>query len=136
MSVKKWNATKQEAENIVGSQIEAKEIYSTSEVKTNKVWIDGKPIYRQVIVIENPNTSWDKENKINIANINHFRKVSVEAVRTADSSIISEYYNNATDLFGCLLIKYVDKNYLTCYLRGTATIKTVYVTVEYTKTTD
>ena len=27
--------------------------YSTSEVKTNKVWIDGKPIYRKVIPINN-----------------------------------------------------------------------------------
>ena len=26
-----------------------KEIYSTDEVKTNKVWIDGKPIYRKVV---------------------------------------------------------------------------------------
>lgn len=26
-----------------------KEVYSTSEQKTNKVWIDGKPIYRKVI---------------------------------------------------------------------------------------
>ena len=26
-----------------------KEIYSTNEVKTNKIWIDGKPIYRKVI---------------------------------------------------------------------------------------
>lgn len=26
-----------------------KDIYSTEEVKTNKVWIDGKPIYRKVI---------------------------------------------------------------------------------------
>lgn len=25
-----------------------KDVYSTSEVKTNKVWIDGKPIYRKV----------------------------------------------------------------------------------------
>ena len=25
------------------------EVYSTEEVKTNKVWIDGKPIYRKVI---------------------------------------------------------------------------------------
>lgn len=25
------------------------EVYSTSEVKTNKVWIDGKPIYRKVL---------------------------------------------------------------------------------------
>lgn len=27
---------------------EIKEVYSTDEVKTNKVWIDGKPIYRKV----------------------------------------------------------------------------------------
>lgn len=26
-----------------------KEVYSTDEIKTNKVWIDGKPIYRKVI---------------------------------------------------------------------------------------
>ena len=26
-----------------------KDIYSTKEVKTNKVWIDGKPIYRKVV---------------------------------------------------------------------------------------
>lgn len=25
-----------------------KDVYSTEEVKTNKVWIDGKPIYRKV----------------------------------------------------------------------------------------
>lgn len=25
------------------------EVYSTSEVKTNKVWIDGKPVYRKVV---------------------------------------------------------------------------------------
>lgn len=27
-----------------------KDIYSTDEVKTNKVWIDGKPIYRKVLL--------------------------------------------------------------------------------------
>ena len=26
-----------------------KDVYSTDEVKTNKVWIDGKPIYRKVV---------------------------------------------------------------------------------------
>lgn len=26
-----------------------KDYYSTSEVKTNKVWVDGKPIYRKII---------------------------------------------------------------------------------------
>lgn len=35
--------------SIVGAINELKnaEVYSTSEVKTNKVWIDGKPIYRK-----------------------------------------------------------------------------------------
>lgn len=28
---------------------EGTDIYSTSETKTNKVWVDGKPIYRKVI---------------------------------------------------------------------------------------
>lgn len=27
------------------------DIYSTSEVKTNKVWIDGKPIYRRILTV-------------------------------------------------------------------------------------
>ena len=27
----------------------SKDVYSTSEVKTNKIWIDGKPIYRKTI---------------------------------------------------------------------------------------
>lgn len=29
----------------------SKDTYSTTEVKTNKVWIDGKPIYRKVIQV-------------------------------------------------------------------------------------
>ncbi len=33
-----------------GGSVEA---YSTEEVKTNKVWIDGKPIYRKVLTAEN-----------------------------------------------------------------------------------
>jgi hypothetical protein len=34
--------------NAINSIIDA-EIYSTEEVKTNKIWIDGKPIYRKVV---------------------------------------------------------------------------------------
>lgn len=39
------------------------DVYSTSEVKTNKIWINGKPIYRKIIYIpnlpNNANTSYD-----------------------------------------------------------------------------
>lgn len=33
-----------------------KEVYSTNEIKTNKVWKDGKPIYRKVIEATDINT--------------------------------------------------------------------------------
>lgn len=36
------------------SNIAAGETYSTDEVKTNKVWIDGKPIYRKVVSAKAP----------------------------------------------------------------------------------
>ena len=31
----------------------SKDVYSNDEVKTNKVWIDGKPIYRRVFTVTN-----------------------------------------------------------------------------------
>ena len=46
--------------NTIASQ---KDIYSTTETKTNKVWIDGKPIYRKVINFGAlPNTSEKTQN--------------------------------------------------------------------------
>lgn len=31
------------------NELKNAEVYSTNEIKTNKVWVDGKPIYRKVI---------------------------------------------------------------------------------------
>lgn len=39
---------KSDVVNSINSTLDA-EIYSTNEIKTNGVWIDGKPIYRRVI---------------------------------------------------------------------------------------
>lgn len=37
-----------------------KDVYSTSETKTNKIWIDGKPIYRKTLYISSlPNATTD-----------------------------------------------------------------------------
>jgi len=36
----------------VGVDESDKDYYSTSEIKTNKVWVDNKPIYRKVIFVE------------------------------------------------------------------------------------
>ena len=45
------------------------DIYSTNEVKTNKVWIDGKPIYRKVIDIGNLPNATTKFISHNITNL-------------------------------------------------------------------
>ena len=47
------------------------DIYSTNETKTNKVWIDGKPIYRKTIFVRSlPNNADPKEYSHNITNMN------------------------------------------------------------------
>ena len=49
------------------------DVYSTSETKTNKVWIDGKPIYRKVIVLQTPaliGNSWTTVASASISGLN------------------------------------------------------------------
>lgn len=69
MSIKTWNAETQTAEPLVPGTVEV-EHYSTEEVKTNNVWIDGKPIYRKVI-----KTSQSLTNGITIDTIQDFSEV-------------------------------------------------------------
>ena len=57
-----------EDESKIASCKAVKYIYSAEEVKTNKVWIDGKPIYSKVITINNPGTG-DKNFSHNITNL-------------------------------------------------------------------
>lgn len=53
MSVNAVDPTTGELTKVAGG---GQEIYSTTEVKTNKVWIDGKPIYRKLVAITFPDT--------------------------------------------------------------------------------
>ena len=38
---------------VAGKVYEEKDVYSTEETKTNKVWVDGKPIYRKCGYVKN-----------------------------------------------------------------------------------
>lgn len=46
------------------------DVYSTSEVKTNKVWIDGKPIYRKVIKDINVTSNMSETISTGLSNVN------------------------------------------------------------------
>lgn len=69
-----------------------KDIYSTSEVATNKVWIDGKPIFRKVVDIgELPNTDGLQVNH-GISNLGYVIQAYGCVKRASDGSFFNIPY--------------------------------------------
>lgn len=111
------------------------EVYSTTEVKTNKVWIDGKPMYRKVVEIP----SFVIGVTTNIAhNISDIDFAMLKGVLYDPTNKLRRTFNwnrqtNSTS--DC---------YLQCgdteltYLVGNSFVgfEILYIIIEYTKTTD
>lgn len=76
-------------------EVENPELYSTEEVKTNKVWIDGKPIYRKVMVLTLPAT--DTDTKFGYFTADFETIVNIEGIaETADQYFpMDNTYHNA-----------------------------------------
>ena len=117
--------------------IDESEVYSTSEVKTNKVWIDGKPIYRKVISFTttiSSNTLFTLAH--NISNLSYYK--ITEAIVKSESGLsytlpMVGYGTNTTDKLFC----YMNGTNIYFYSNGSwGAIWKKYVTIEYTKTTD
>ena len=122
-----------------GKEVALKEdvekIYSTTETKTNKVWIDGKPIYRKTF------TSTTNEQNFNIAH-----GVSIDTVVAIDGYY--RMWNTTWFRLGCTY--YLGNiEYLTALRISGDNIEVslggwinrnsdmiTHVTIEYTKTTD
>lgn len=79
------NQTNVEIENAIDNIVDT---YSTSETLTNKVWIDGKPIYRKVIHNDSYSiTNGDNEFATGVTGINKMLKIEVYFVYN------NKYYN-------------------------------------------
>lgn len=110
------------------------EVYSTNEVKTNKVWIDGKPIYRKVI---ESNFTTSTGNTINYAtsslNLNMETLVGLRSVSQSNPKQ-ENYFESSNDQ----IRSYFDNTNLIVKIGGSYPTKpcTVYTIIEYTKTTD
>ena len=113
--------------------------YSTDEVKTNKVWIDNRPIYRKVIHI----TSLSANQGYNhtISNLNEIIKVYGSAyfspgqvgqgwqpVQRVVTDAISQYGIGVGDIDSTKFFLQIGTQY--------STFSKAYVIFEYTKTTD
>ena len=112
-----------------------KDVYSTDEVKTNKVWIDGKPIYRRVYNVGTMPNSGAKN--INAGITNFGTCVNIFGGATNGDNCITlpfiapEVHNNSITL---LYSK--NRNQIELWSGTDRSEYSGYVTIEYTKTTD
>lgn len=110
------------------------EIYSTNEVKTNKVWLDGKPIYKKTYM-KTGTANTAKSESITVGDdIEMFTNYEVLCVNNATpaNSLMANYYLSSTDYFRVFTGNATTVN-LRYYVSFTPKI---YVTIYYTKTTD
>ena len=102
------------------------ESYSTSEVKTGDTWIDGKPIYRKTFNTVTGNTSNTWNSVGTISNVNRIVSCNYEIAIASSAKYINSYldiYASTTDL---------NEQHSNDYYNN----QTLYITIEYTKTTD
>lgn len=108
--------------------------YSTNEVKINKVWIDGKPIYKKVIQITTPNDSQETP-VATISNVDTFINLTANVTNTVGAQVYYPYYFNST-VYGQA---YFDINTNEIFISNSHSAyqnKTCVIIAEYTKTTD
>lgn len=111
-----------------------KEVYSTEETLTNKVWIDGKPIYRkcksqQTYSGAGTNNVFD----LGLNGVIDSLVSLISVTKQSNGEQISDYYNSTSALQNCYLKSDGTVQYRagSSYSYGQTT-----VIVEYTKTTD
>lgn len=107
------------------------DVYSTEETLTNKVWVDGKPIYRKTIIMDG-----DIHNYMSIANIPIDIIVSVSGMMsTQDGGKFTVPWVNA-NLDESLCVYYPGTTDDLYIVFSKVTPTKLVINVEYTKTTD
>lgn len=111
------------------------DVYSTDEVKTKKVWIDNKPIYRKVIHLTNVIRGY-KDYAHNINNLGNVIEiggyVSISDGYNPVSRVVADNITGA----GFGVINVDTNNVHTLAGSSFPTTNDVYIILEYTKTTD
>ena len=117
-------------------------IYSTSEVKTKDVWIDGKPIYRKVVYFDSTTTNANISFAHGISNIGDFRCFDVThstCKRKVDGSFINLGLPagvSASDASYTVTCSFFNNDNIEMQFGSNTKGASGYVTLLYTKTTD
>lgn len=108
-----------------------KDIYSTDEVKTNKVWIDGKPIYRKCFNRGSDTTTFNH----NISNVDLIWIDTTHSIRKHDSGNVFNIIGGSNDA-SIRLAVYVNSTQVVINKVDNTSPTYIYIVLEYTKTTD
>lgn len=110
------------------------DVYSTNETKTNKVWIDGKPIYRKVSEIGDLAANIEHSINVNISNLDTMVDMrGFSSIPSNNFSVPINFYNFA-DSKGHYC--FYDKRQNKLLFKSGWGATGLYVILEYTKTTD
>ena len=104
--------------------------YNTEEKIVGK-WIDGKPIYEKVIIIDNPPSGVDVLYSHGISNFNHVININVVYITNGGIEYSEPIYLGSNFARSCA----IDSTNLYITTKGGNYIQ-LYVTIQYTKTTD
>ena len=104
--------------------------YSTEE-QIIGTWVDGKPIYEKVIIIDNPPSGIDVLYSHGISNFNHVININVVYITNGGIEYSEPIYLNSNFARSCA----IDSTNLYITTKGGNYIQ-LYVTIQYTKTTD
>lgn len=112
------------------NELKSGEIYSTAEVKTNKVWIDGKPIYRRIY--QKTSTAATENIDIDDWNVDFVCLFVPLLYDSTNRQFDTNYYVNSNDYLRALTRLYNSKFTITVQ-RGNANSKVLTIIMEYTK---
>lgn len=120
--------TENQQENVLNT-INENNSYSTEEHPTGAKWIDGKPIYERVIEYGDGTTALAQDTAITILdNVSIAKIIKWSGTAVYDNNVDYALPNNAT-------IIYNNHTNIT-YSEHAMQSKKLYITIEYTKTTD
>lgn len=120
----------------VANEIKDGETYSTTEIKTNKTWIDGKPIYRKVVdygTLPNSSSVTIAHNISNISFVTNATAIIYDPNGTQTFRTLS--WSSPSNLSYAIAFE-ISTTGVIITTGSDRTAYKAYVTIEYTKTTD
>lgn len=117
------------------NKIENKFTYSTTEQEVG-TWINSKPIYRKVISQSITNFSGDININLNTSNIELFTDARVLVDTSAFTSVTYSQPSTSFYIRNFVFRKTANNNTVTVSSNIEGLSGTIYVIIEYTKTTD